>query len=202
MATLKELLGIELTEDMKEEDLVNAIQAKLDSVETSDSEKNLKNLISKRNGEIADYKKKTQALEAQLKERMTAEELAEAQRNEKVKELETKVAAYERENKISKSYAGYIGLGFGEELAMSTATALIDGDDETLNANFKTFIDSLVQDTRKATLANAMKNISGPEGGNETKVFTKEDIRKMSGAERLKFYNEHPEEYRQIYSEE
>lgn len=194
MATLKELLGIELNENLTEEDLVSAIQAKLSATDGAESEKTLKNMISKRNSEIADLKNK-------LKERMTAEEQAEAERVERINSLEAEVATYRREKDINAQYADYIGLGFGEDLALETATALVDGDLKKVTTNLKSFVTGLVQDTQKQTLANAMKNISAPEGGNSAKVYTKEDLRKMNGAERYKFYQEHPEEYAQIYSE-
>lgn len=194
MATLKELLGIELNENLTEEDLVSAIQAKLSAADGAESEKTLKNMISKRNSEIADLKNK-------LKERMTAEEQAEAERVERINSLEAEVATYRREKDINAQYADYIGLGFGEDLALETATALVDGDLRKVTTNLKSFVTGLVQDTQKQTLANAMKNISAPEGGNASKVYNKEDLRKMNGAERYKFYQEHPEEYAQIYSE-
>ena len=194
MATLKELLGIELNENLTEEDLVSAIQAKLSAADGAESEKTLKSMISKRNSEIADLKNK-------LKERMTAEEQAEAERVERINSLEAEVATYRREKDINAQYADYIGLGFGEDLALETATALVDGDLKKVTTNLKSFVTGLVQDTQKQTLANAMKNISAPEGGNSAKVYTKEDLRKMNGAERYKFYQEHPEEYAQIYSE-
>ena len=194
MATLKELLGIELNENLTEEDLVSAIQAKLSAADGAESEKTLKNMISKRNSEIADLKNK-------LKERMTAEEQAEAERVERINSLEAEVATYRREKDINAQYADYIGLGFGEDLALETATALVDGDLRKVTTNLKSFVTGLVQDTQKQTLANAMKNISAPEGGTSAKVFTKDDLNKMSGAERYKFYQEHPEEYARIYSE-
>ena len=194
MATLKELLGIELNENLTEDDLVSAIQAKLSQTDTSESEKSLKNMISKRNSEIAELKTK-------LKDRMTAEEQAEAERAERISSLEAEVASYRREKDINAQYADYIGLGFGEDLAMETATALVDGDLKKVTSNLKSFVTDLVQDTQKQTLANAMKNISAPEGGDSTRVYTKEDLNKMSGQERLKFYKEHPEEYAQIYSD-
>lgn len=194
MATLKELLGIELNENLTEEDLVSAIQAKLSAADGAESEKTLKNMISKRNSEIADLKNK-------LKERMTAEEQAEAERVERINSLEAEVATYRREKDINAQYADYIGLGFGEDLALETATALVDGDLKKVTTNLKSFVTGLVQDTQKQTLANAMKNISAPEGGTSAKVFTKDDLNKMSGAERYKFYQEHPEEYARIYSE-
>lgn len=194
MATLKELLGIELNENLTEEDLVSAIQAKLSAADGAESEKTLKNMISKRNSEIADLKNK-------LKERMTAEEQAEAERAERINSLEAEVATYRREKDINAQYADYIGLGFGEDLALETATALVDGDLKKVTTNLKSFVTGLVQDTQKQTLANAMKNISAPEGGTSAKVFTKDDLNKMSGAERYKFYQEHPEEYARIYSE-
>ena len=194
MATLKELLGIELNENLTEEDLVSAIQAKLSTADGAESEKTLKNMISKRNSEIADLKNK-------LKERMTAEEQAEAERAERINSLEAEVATYRREKDINAQYADYIGLGFGEDLALETATALVDGDLKKVTTNLKSFVTGLVQDTQKQTLANAMKNISAPEGGTSAKVFTKDDLNKMSGAERYKFYQEHPEEYARIYSE-
>ena len=194
MATLKELLGIELNENLTEEDLVSAIQAKLSTADGAESEKTLKNMISKRNSEIADLKNK-------LKERMTAEEQAEAERVERINSLEAEVATYRREKDINAQYADYIGLGFGEDLALETATALVDGDLKKVTTNLKSFVTGLVQDTQKQTLANAMKNISAPEGGTSAKVFTKDDLNKMSGAERYKFYQEHPEEYARIYSE-
>ena len=44
-------------------------------------------------------------------------------------------------------------------------------------------------------------NWKTPEHIEVKPVYTKEDLNKMSGQERLKFYKEHPEEYAQIYSE-
>lgn len=142
-----------------------------DQTEDSATLKRYKELISKANGEAAEFKK-------QLRERMSAEEKAAAEREEAARkaeeekaETERKIEALVKENTITKLTAKYAALGYPQQMAEVTAKAQYEGDTETVFANMKKH----AEDREKEILAAAAK--SGPKpGGNADDEAQGEDV--------------------------
>lgn len=122
-------------------------------------EKRFKDLISKANGEAAEYKK-------QLREHLNAEEQEKLEREEAAKKAAEEQAEKDRryeellkKSTISDLSAKYISLGWSKELADATAQAQYDGDTEKVFANMKAFSDA----REKEIIAQAAKH--GPKPG-------------------------------------
>ena len=100
-----------------------------------------------------------------------------------------------RESEISKHKAKLLGLGYDEKLADETAEAMADGDMEKVFANQKKHLDSV----EKRVRADALKDTPKPTPDGDSKTMTLEKFRKLSPAERAAFFEEHPEEYKELY---
>ena len=180
MSYLQELLGDAYKEGMTEEEISDALK----SIDTR-----YKNAISKANSEAASFKR-------QLKERMTAEEKAEQERQEAQQALLEENKALKRSIALAETKAKLISTGYTEELADETATAMLDGDTEKIIANQVKFVET----AKKAYLAENIKSFPEPKGNTDnTKSMTKESFRKLSVAERAKYATEHPDEYKAMY---
>ena len=150
------LLGVELPD-------VDELQKEL---------KNNKDLLSKRNSEIATLKK---GKDEKLNQ---AEEEARGYKTQ-IDDLTEKYNAIMRESSVNKFKAKYIALGYSEELASATAEALADGDMDTVLANGETY----KAEFEKTIKANALKETPHPEGkGSGTKTTTKAEIMKIKDA--------------------
>lgn len=148
-----------------------------------------KDVFDKTASEAASYKKA-------LREKQTEEE-AKAQREaEEKEELLAKLKELERKEEVNNLTAEYLGLGFDKDLADKTAIAHADGDFKKVFQSIKTYQESVV----KKLKADMLKSTPEPTpGGNGDEKITREAFRKMDAAERLKFAQEHPEEYKEIY---
>lgn len=147
-----------------------------------------KDVFDKTASELAGVKK-------QLKDRMTDDEAAKQREQEEREELQSKYDKLLRESEISKHKAKLLGLGYDEKLADETAEAMADGDMEKVFANQKKHLDSV----EKRVRADALKDTPKPTPDGDSKTMTLEKLRKMSPAERATFYEEHPEEYKELY---
>ena len=187
MADLKSLLGDKYKEGMTIEEIMS-LEVEEPKADTSAYD-NLKKRFDEVASEAAGYKK-------QIRANMTdAEQKAQADAEEKaalLKELEELRAA----NKIAENAKGLVAIGYDETLATEVATALYNGDAETVIKAQAKFVDA----QKKAVLANAVKETPVPPAGGEVgTVVTKEKLKAMSPAERLEFSQKHPEEYKKIY---
>jgi len=147
-----------------------------------------KDVFDKTASELAGVKK-------QLKDKMTDDEAAKQKEQEEREELQSKYDKLLRESEISKHKAKLLGLGYDEKLADETAEAMADGDMEKVFANQKKHLDSV----EKRVRADALKDTPKPTPDGDSKTMTLEKFRKMSPAERAAFYEEHPEEYKELY---
>lgn len=147
--------------EMTAEEKVKALEA-YELVDDNDALDKLKKQMSKANSEAAEYKKK-------LKEKMSEEELAKAQREESEKALREELEALRKEKAISGYENQYLALGYDAELAKATATAMADGDMATVFANQKKFNTEQMEKLK----AEAMKNQPGLSGGGKP---SQEDI--------------------------
>ena len=187
MADLKSLLGDKYKEDMTLADVL-ALDIELPKPD-------LTGLISKEHfdrvaSEAANYKK-------QLKAKMTEDEQKAAEDAEKWEAIIAENRQLKAERAIQISAKKLIAMGYDEELATTVATALNEGDTETVLSCQAKFIEA----QKKAVIADAVKNTPTPPAtaSNTDKPITKEAFRQMSPLARLEFSQKNPEEYAKIY---
>ena len=148
----------------------------------------LKTALSKSNSEAAEYKR-------QLKEKMSADELKAKEDAEAREKLQKDYDELLKKVTVSDNKAKLLALGYEDALATETAEAMANGELDKVFANQKKHLDSVEKKVR----SELTKNTPKPDGGNSDVGITKEALLKMSSGERLKFSQEHPEEYRQLY---
>lgn len=149
MADLKSILGDAYKEGMTLEEINKA----LEGVNLYEGYVK-KDVFDKTASEVAEWKKKHNAL-------LSEEERKEAERLEAQKQLEEKLASLERDKALSEHKAKFLGLGYDEALATETAEALVNGDTEKLFANQSKFIES----RDKALKAQLLNDTPTPGAG-------------------------------------
>lgn len=147
-----------------------------------------KELLEKANSEAAGYKK-------QLRERMTEEEAAKAKAAEDMASVMAELEKYRAKDAINEYTVQFLGIGYDEKLAKSTAEALHKGDMATMFKNHAVF----VAEHEKAMKAELLKSTPTPPAGDVDKGITKEMFQKMTLAEKQKFFAENPEQYKELY---
>ena len=162
MSYLSDLLGSAYKEGMSEAEISEALEtAKIGgtpvtkTVNDSELEK-LKKRLSEVNSESAGYKK--QLRELQGKERADAEE-----QKELMEKLQKENNDLKRSISLAERKASLIGQGYDEELALSTATAMVDGDIDTLLANMASHTEAMKKDITSGMLRNTPRPPAGSE---------------------------------------
>lgn len=186
---LKEVLGDAYKEGMAFEEVEAALEKVTVPEDHSAEIERLKNALSKSNSEAAGYKK-------QLREKMTEDEQKKQKEQEEREELQSKYDKLLRESVIAKNKAKLVALGYEEALADETAEAMADGKIEKVFANQKKHLEAFEKKVR----AEALKNTPKPTPDGDGKTMTLKTLREMSPADRLKFSQEHPEEYKELYT--
>lgn len=148
-----------------------------------------KDVFDKTASELASTKK-------ELKSKLTQDEQDKLKEQKDREELEEKYNKLLHESEVSKFKAKYLAMGYDEKLAEETAEAYASGDTETVFNNQRKALDTIAKKAR----ADALKDTPRPTGGNNPKPISKEDFRKMSPSEQVKFYEEHPDEYKAMYN--
>lgn len=110
-------------------------------------------------------------------------EAAKAKRDNKAKdnaieELRGQLAALQRENSISRHTAGFVGMGYDQEAAMASATALADGDAAALMAQQSKFL----QGYRAKVQAELMRQTPGPAAGGGAEIDYQQQIQTAQAA--------------------
>lgn len=181
-----------LKDAYKEGMTVEEIEAALADIEfpadQSAEVERLKNALSKSNSENAEWKKKHR--EALSEEEKKAQETADL-----IAKLQEQNETLLRESNVSKHKAKFLAMGYEEALAGDAANAMADGDMEKLFSYQQKHQEAFEKKIR----ADAMKGTKKPVGDKESGAVTREQLSKMSIDERYKFYQENPEEYKQIY---
>lgn len=162
MSYLSDLLGDAYKEGMSEAEISEALEtAKVGtkpvttSVNDSELEK-LKKRLSEVNSESAGYKK--QLRELQGKDRAAAEE-----QKELMERLQNENAELKRSISLSEKRASLIGQGYDEELATATATAMVDGDMDTVLKNMAVRAEAM----KKEVTSGMLRNTPRPPAGSE-----------------------------------
>ena len=138
------------------------------------------------------------AKKKELNEKLTEDEKQKQAEQEQREELQKKYDALLHESVVSKNKASLLGLGYEEKLAEETAEAMADGNLEKVFANQKKHLDAV----EKRIKAEVLKDTPKPTGDGDSKTMTLEKLRGMSSMERLKFSQEHPDEYKELYSQQ
>lgn len=179
---------IEGYDSMSAEDKLKALE-EYEYEDNADELEKQKNLLSKANGEAAEWKKKFNALSKDGKD--TRESL-----EKKVTDMETELAELKKEKKQSEYVAALVSQGFSEDNAKDAAAALIEGDMAKYFECSRKHNEGLEKDIE----ARLLKNTQRPPAGDPDVGMTKEKFMKLSPAEKHKFSQEHPEEYKAIYN--
>ena len=98
----------------------------------------IKKSISKANSEAAEFKR-------ELQKRMSEDELRSQERERMDKELRDELEVLKKDKSFAEHKAGFISLGFEDELARASAKALQENDMTLLFTNMKQHIDALMK---------------------------------------------------------
>lgn len=134
-------------------------------------------------------------LSKQLKDKMTADEIAKAEEAARQRELEEKYNALLKESKVAKYTAKYMEQGYDKKLAAETAEALFAGDTEKVFANGEKFR-SEVEQKIKADILKGTPKPNNP--GSPNKEITREQFAQMGYTERAKLFSENRELYNEL----
>lgn len=142
--------NIEGFDSMTTEEKLAALQDAVAGYNPEDNGFIAKSTFDKTASQLSDSKKQTRDAQASVK---NAEDRA--------KTLEARIAELEKIGKVADAKSKYLALGYADELATSSAKALIDNDMETVFANQKTF-NELMQ---KQAVASSMAGMAQPAAG-------------------------------------
>ena len=148
----------------------------------------LKQSVTSASADASKHKHEKEELQKQLKERMSAEERAEAERAERDAARDRELEELRAKTNIADYKAQFIALGYDSELAQESAEALNSGDTAGVFGAIRKFID--IHD--RALAEKAVLNNPTLPGGNTVHVATKEEFMAMDIAEMTAFKNEHP----------
>jgi predicted NodU family carbamoyl transferase len=169
-------------------------EEKLSALEAFEYEDNLseleryKNAVSKANSEASEWKKKHNAL-------LNEDEKKKTEQEEELTNLRAEVEELKKEKAVSSYKAKFLGLGYNESLAESTANAMAEGDMETVFANQKKH-----NETREKEIkAELLKGTPTPPSGEGGETMSLDKLKKMSATERYEYSVKHPEEYKKLY---
>ena len=185
MADLKSLLGDKYTEGMTIEDIL-ALEVEEPQVDMSKFVS--KELYDKAASDTANYKK-------QLRANMSEAEQKAAADAEKYAEIVAERDQLKQEKAIAENAKGLVAIGYDEKLATEVATALYNGDAETVIKAQAKFVDA----QKKAVLADAVKETPIPPiDNNGGKTLTKAEFSKMSLKEQMEVYEKSPDLYNEL----
>ena len=171
---------IENYDSMSAEEKVAALEGL--EVTDADTEKKYKDLISKANSEAKKYKDAMREAEEKLKGQMTEEERARQEQAEKYQAIEEENARLKRDMTITSKTAFYQSIGFDEELAKQTATAFVDGDFDTVEANQKKAHEAFESALRQSVREETVRSTPHPTNNSNINGLTKEQIMKEKDA--------------------
>lgn len=166
-----------------------AEETKVTKSDDSAEVRKLKAMLSKANSQIADYKRAE-------KERMTAEEAAEAERLEAEKQMRERLAEYERRDKVSTQTVSLTEMGFDAASAKKLAEAMVDGDVNAMSKSLKAFAETVKQQAIQKEMNSIPKPGNSSDNGT---VMTKEKLQAMPESRRYDWIINHQDEYQELY---
>jgi hypothetical protein len=124
------------TADVEQTETVKTEPAKTDKADTAEVDK-LKAALSRANSQAAEYKR-------QLRAKQDAAEAAEAERAEQEQAMREELETLRKEKRVSDYTGKCLALNMDADLAGKTATALADGDMDSVFDCLKDFVDATV----------------------------------------------------------
>lgn len=131
----------------------------------------------------------------QLRARMSEDELAKAQAAEERAAMMQELEALRTEKVVTENTNKFLGLGYDEKLARETATALNKGEMDVVFKNHAKFLESREKQLR----AEILRETPSPAAGVVETTMKKSDFNKMTLAEKAKFAQENPEQFKELY---
>ena len=163
------------TADVEQTETVKTEPAKAEKPDNAEVEK-LKRLLSKANSEAASYKE-------QLRAKQTADEREKAERAEQEQAMREELETLRKEKRVSDYTGKCLALNMDAELAGKTATALADGDMDSVFDCLKAFVEATTTRLNNEAL-NRQPGLSAgtPPTTNTTVDKDYEDMRRWMGA--------------------
>lgn len=149
-----------------------------------------KDIYDKTASDLAEWKKKHNAL-------LSEEDKKKQENDEELATLREKVEELEKEKLIASYKAQFLSFGYEESLADETAHAMADGDTAKVFANQKKFLESHDKAYKAQLMSNTPTPLAGNPDGND--IMTLEKFRKLSPQERHDYSVKNPEEYKKLY---
>lgn len=132
----------------------------------------------------------------ELKSKLTEEEQKAIAEKEERERLETELASLRKNALLAEHKSRFLANGYPDDLATGSAKALLDGDYDTFFKNQTAFQTQLVTQLKSDMIAKTPY----PQGGSEKhNVMTLKDFRSLSAQDRMKWAEEHPDEYKLLY---
>lgn len=155
MSFLSEFLGDVYKPGMSEEELSKAIEKATGK---------LKDSVSKANSEAASYRKQAESYREQLKGFQTEQERAANERKEAFEKMEKENADLKRSISLAQRTNELLTQGYTQELAVSAATALVDGDIDSFLKAQKEFTSLVAENAKKELLGSTPYPVVGNNG--------------------------------------
>ena len=175
----------EVVSEKKDAPDMTALQAEIERLK-GENEK-LKGAQSNASSEAAKFKK-------MLHERMSEQEKAAAEAKDLMDALKAENERLKKEQTIASHTAGYLGLGFGDDLARVAAEATYNNDFGKLQETIRAFITA----HDKAIAADNLRKTPHPGTGGVESGITKEQFEKMGYLQRAKLFEENPDLYKKL----
>ena len=147
-----------------------------------------KSIADKHASEAAEYKKK-------LREHMSEEEIKAAEEAKKYADLLARAEKAEHELSVNTYAKAYLAMGYDEKLANASAEAMAKGDIDTVFKNQKVHMEN----REKVLRTELLKETPSPAAGKADVGKTREEVSKMTLAEKAKFAQDNPEIYKEFY---
>ena len=176
-------------EAMSAEEKLNAVLG----IEVNDGSaeiERLKGLVSKANSEAAAWKKKHN-------DQLSEEEQKQNQVTETIDSLQKELEELRKEKTVSTYTAKLLENGFNAEEAGKAASALADGKMDVFWSHLANYKSNLEKTIRSGLLAQ--NRDPGGSGGSDV-TMTKEKYNSLSMTEKMKFMQEHRDEYESMIS--
>ena len=151
--------------EMSAEDKLKALEAFEYEDNAAELEKQ-KAAVSKANSEAAEWKRKHKAL-------LSEEDKKKQEQEDKFASMEKELSELREAKSASEYKAKLIGLGYAEDLATTTAKAMVAGDTMTVLANQQKFLDEFAKQVKADALKKTPKPTPGAGGGTGEMDYTK-----------------------------
>ena len=135
------------------------------------------------------------AANKKIRESMSEADRREAERAQELTDLKAQLAQLQTEKTQASYKAKFLAMGMDEATSQTISSALTEGrTDDIFSA-----LPNWISEHDKAVTAGLMKDTPKPPAGGQNVPLTKEAFRKLSAADRFKFMQDNPEEYKKIY---